>query len=112
MLRMSERWYYGLKSQPATPEVMSSRVAREIGRLVVGGQVRPGEMVEEEGALARRYGVSRTVVRDAVKLLVGKGLLEVRRGIGTRVKPRSDWGLLDDDVLLGDVDLDAHEVAH
>jgi DNA-binding FadR family transcriptional regulator len=45
------------------------------------------------------YQVSRSVVRDAVKILVGKGLLEVRRGIGTRVRPRSSWTLLDDDVL-------------
>ena len=39
------------------------------------------------------------MIRDAVKILVGKGLLEVRRGIGTRVRPRSAWALLDDDVL-------------
>ena len=58
-----------------------------------------GDLLEDEGTLAARYQVSRTVIRDAVKILVGKGLLEVRRGIGTRVRSRSAWALLDDDVL-------------
>jgi len=58
-----------------------------------------GDLIEDEGTLASKYSVSRSVVRDAVKILVGKGLLEVRRGIGTRVRARRSWGLLDDDVL-------------
>ena len=49
--------------------------------------------------LSERYRVSRSVIRDAVKILAGKGLLEVRRGIGTRVKSRQNWLLFDDDVL-------------
>ena len=43
--------------------------------------------------------MSRSVIRDAVKILVGKGLLEVRRGIGTKVRNRLEWGILDNDVL-------------
>ena len=49
--------------------------------------------------LAEKYRVSRYVIRDAVKILVGKGLLEVRRGIGTKVRNRLEWGILDNDVL-------------
>jgi DNA-binding FadR family transcriptional regulator len=49
--------------------------------------------------LAEKYRVSRSVIRDAVKILVGKGLLEVRRGIGTKVRNRLEWGILDNDVL-------------
>ena len=41
------------------------------------------------------------MIRDAVKILVGKGLLEVRRGIGTKVRNRLEWGILDNDVLEG-----------
>ncbi len=43
-----------------------------------------------EGALAERYQVSRSVIRDAIEVLVGKDLLEVRRGIGTRVRARAN----------------------
>jgi len=96
---MSELLYYDLKEVAGLARSLSSQVAREIGRRIVSGNYAPGDLIEDEAALAARYQVSRSVVRDAVKILVGKGLLEVRRGIGTRVRPRSSWGLLDDDVL-------------
>ena len=78
---------------------LAAQVAGEIGRRIVIGDYKEGDLIEDEGALAERYGVSRTAVRDAVKILSGKGLLRARRGIGTLVKPRSAWGLLDSDVL-------------
>lgn len=78
---------------------LSIQVARELGRRIVAGSFEPGTLIEDENALAERYQVSRVVIRDAVKILVGKGLLEVRRGIGTKVRPRNEWILLDDDVL-------------
>jgi GntR family galactonate operon transcriptional repressor len=96
---MSELLYYDLKEVAGLAPSLSSQVAREIGRRIVSGSYAPGDLIEDEATLASRYQVSRSVVRDAVKILVGKGLLEVRRGIGTRVRPRSSWGLLDDDVL-------------
>ncbi len=91
--------FYDLKENAGLAPSLSTQVARELGRRVVSGTYAPGDLVEDEGALAERYQVSRSVIRDAVKILVGKGLLEVRRGIGTRVRSRANWGLLDDDVL-------------
>jgi DNA-binding FadR family transcriptional regulator len=96
---MNEMVYYDLKQVSSLAPSLATQVAREIGRRVVAGGYQPGDLVEDEGALAERFRVSRSVVRDAVKILVGKGLLEVRRGIGTRVKPRANWGLLDDDIM-------------
>jgi len=96
---MSELTYYDLKQSSGLTHSLATQVTRELGRRIVAGSYEPGELVEDENALADRYQVSRSVVRDAVKILVGKGLLEVRRGIGTRVRARSSWGLLDDDVL-------------
>ena len=96
---MSEMIFYDLKQMAGLAPSLATQVARDIGRRVVSGSYAPGSLVEDEGALAGRYKVSRSVIRDAVKILVGKGLLEVRRGIGTRVRSRSSWGLLDDDVL-------------
>lgn len=75
------------------------QVARELGRRIVSGSFEVGSMLDDEGTLAERFKVSRVVIRDAVKILVNKGLLEVRRGIGTKVKRRDQWILWDDDVL-------------
>lgn len=96
---MNEMMFYDLKQSPGLTHSLSTQIARELGRRIVARSYGPGDLIEDEGALAARYQVSRSVVRDAVKILVGKGLLEVRRGIGTRVRARSSWGLLDDDVL-------------
>ena len=96
---MSETTYYDLKQVTGLTPSLSTHVAREIGRRIVSETYAPGELVEDEGTLAERYQVSRSVIRDAVKILVGKRLLDVRRGVGTRVRSRASWGLLDDDVL-------------
>ena len=96
---MNEFLFYDLKEKPALTRSLATQIVQELGRRIVSGAYRQGELLEDEGTLAERCRVSRTAIRDAVKILVGKGLLEVRRGIGTRVRPRSAWGLLDDDVL-------------
>lgn len=96
---MTEMLYYDLKESSGLSPSLATQIAREIGRRVVAGNYAVGELLEDETALAARFQVSRSVIRDAVKILVGKGLLEVRRGIGTRVRERHRWGLLDDDVL-------------
>jgi DNA-binding FadR family transcriptional regulator len=48
--------------------------------------------------------VSRTVVREAIKVLAAKGLVESRPKVGTRVRPRRDWNLLDPDVLAWQIE--------
>jgi GntR family galactonate operon transcriptional repressor len=53
----------------------------------------------DESALSERFGVSRTVVREAIKVLASKGLVETRPKVGTLVRPRRYWNLLDSDVL-------------
>ncbi|MBU2881216.1 FadR family transcriptional regulator [Psychrosphaera sp. B3R10] len=96
---MSELVYYDLKRAKKMTPSLSVQVARELGRRIVAGSFEAGALIEDENALADRFQVSRVVIRDAVKILVGKGLLDVRRGIGTKVRPRHEWILLDDDVL-------------
>jgi DNA-binding FadR family transcriptional regulator len=96
---MSELVYYDLKRSTTMTPSMPVQVARELGRRIVAGTYAAGILLDEENALADKFQVSRVVIRDAVKILVGKGLLDVRRGIGTRVKPRDQWSMLDDDVL-------------
>ena len=96
---MSEMTYYDLRRTNSMSPSLPVQMAKELGRRIVAGTYAPGSLIDDENRLAERYQVSRVVVRDAVKILVGKGLLDVRRGIGTRVKTRDQWALLDDDVL-------------
>lgn len=74
-------------------------VVHQLGLLVVGNGTEPGATLPEEMALSARFGVSRTVVREAIKVLASKGLVEARPRVGTRVRPRRHWNLLDPDVL-------------
>src|SRR4051812_14231171 len=69
-----------------------------LGRAVV-----TGEFVDDpfptEAELARLYAVSRSVTREAVKMLTAKGLLTARPRKGTSVQPAAQWNLFDPDVL-------------
>src|SRR5690606_2011829 len=68
-----------------------------LGRAIVGGAFEDGFPTEAE--LARAHGLSRSVTREAVKMLAAKGLLSARPKIGTVVQPSERWNLLDPDVL-------------
>ncbi|MEU1054205.1 FCD domain-containing protein [Streptomyces sp. NPDC005876] len=78
---------------------MHQRVVDELGRRITGGAWGPGDALPVEDALAAEIGVSRGVVREAVKALVAKGMLRVRPRTGTRVLPPGQWNHLDRDVL-------------
>jgi len=70
----------------------------EVGRAIVTGVYeRTGFPTEAE--LARQYAVSRSVTREAVKMLTAKGLLTARPRKGTSVQPAGSWNLFDPDVL-------------
>ena len=75
----------------AREATLAHHVAAELEGLIVGQGFRPGERLPSERELAERFGVSRTVVREAVRGVAAKGLLEVRAGSGTVVrKPSSE----------------------
>ncbi len=58
-----------------------------------------GRRFPTEAEIAREHGVSRSVTREAVKMLTAKGLLTARPRTGTSVQPQSSWNLFDPDVL-------------
>jgi DNA-binding FadR family transcriptional regulator len=64
---------------------LSSRVTSQIEKLITEMQLQPGQRMPSERELSERFGVSRTVVREAVRTLTAKGMLEVRPGSGTSV---------------------------
>ena len=59
----------------------------------------PGDVLPAEPDLASAWGVGRSTLREAVKSLVGSGVLEIRRGRGTYVRPRDEWSPFDPMVL-------------
>lgn len=74
-------------------------IARDIGIRIVSGVHKPGEILDGEVAASDQLHVSRTAYREAVRILAAKGLVESRPKTGTRVSERSNWQLLDPDVL-------------
>ena len=80
-------------------EPLHHQVTRAIALRILRGTLTGSGDATTEGELCREFGVSRTVVREAVKVLSAKGLLEVRAKTGIRVRPRADWNLLDPQLL-------------
>lgn len=74
-------------------------VANEIGQRIVHGHYPPGAILPNETAWAKIFDVSRSAVREAIKMLMAKGLLNSRPKVGSWVEPRERWNLLDRDVL-------------
>jgi DNA-binding FadR family transcriptional regulator len=74
-------------------------VANSIGAAIVTGVYSADNPIPIEAELCRQYGASRSVVREAVKMLTAKGLLGSRPRLGTWVQPEQQWNLLDPDVL-------------
>lgn len=66
---------------------------------IVSGAYPAGSLLPAEPELAGRFVVSRAVVREAMRVLDGKGLIDVRQGSGTRVTPPDRWDPLDPSVL-------------
>ena len=73
--------------------------AEALGRRIVGGALLPGTVLPNAEVLAREYRVSRPALREAIKLLAGKGLLEMAPRRGTVVRPRLAWNRLDVEVI-------------
>jgi DNA-binding FadR family transcriptional regulator len=73
--------------------------AEEIGSRILGGDFGPGVLLPNEAEWCKRLHMSRSAVREAIKMLMAKGLVNSRPKVGTRVQPRERWNLLDRDVL-------------
>jgi DNA-binding FadR family transcriptional regulator len=89
----------GLPDWARRPANLANALAGELVQRIVRGQYPPGSAMPSEPALCESYSVSRTVVREAVKMLQEKGLVQVRRGSGTVVNPEVMWNMLDELVL-------------
>ena len=74
-------------------------LAQDIGSRILRGEFEPGSLLPNEAYWSSAFKISRSAVREAMKMLIAKGLVTSRPKIGSRVEPRERWNLLDRDVL-------------
>ncbi|MCR5858141.1 FadR/GntR family transcriptional regulator [Mesorhizobium sp. J428] len=79
-------------------------VVDALGRAIVGGDYPRGSTLPGDFELAARFGVSRTVLREAMKTLAAKGMIVAKARIGTRVTDKSTWNYFDADILRWHLD--------
>jgi DNA-binding FadR family transcriptional regulator len=88
------------ETEGRTPSRRSeAQLAARLGRDIVNGVFPAGSLLPSASEMGARFSASRTALREAYCKLSGKGLIVARPRIGTRVRPRADWNLLDPDVL-------------
>ena len=90
----------------SAPVNLHGRVIRALGVRVIEAERASERIVfPNEAELCQQLGVSRSILREAVKVLADKGMVEVRPRSGTRSRDRSDWNLLDPDILAWQAEL-------
>ncbi|OIV35780.1 GntR family transcriptional regulator [Mangrovactinospora gilvigrisea] len=88
----------GRKAGAGRGRGLHGQLVQQLGQMIVSGDLgadRP--LVPEE--IGQRFEVSRTVVRESLRVLEAKGLVSARPNVGTRVRPVLDWNLLDPDIV-------------
>jgi DNA-binding FadR family transcriptional regulator len=83
----------------------AGRVARAIGMDILRGSIAPGETLPPEEEILKRFSISRTVWREALKTLSAKGLTVSKTRVGTVVRDRQSWNFFDSDVLAWRIDV-------
>lgn len=82
-----------------TDRNLTYSIVEKLGHAVVTGTYGPTKAFPIEADLCKQFDASRSVLREAVKMLTAKGLLSARPRQGTWVEPEDHWNLLDPDVL-------------
>src|SRR5690242_7577196 len=83
---------------------LRKQIVDEIGISIGRGERQAGDTFPSEPELGVQLGVSRTVIREAIKILSEKGLVESHVKTGTQIQPRHRWNLLDPDILAWEYD--------
>jgi DNA-binding FadR family transcriptional regulator len=83
---------------PLRRERLHDRLTRQIALGIMRGTIGHGKL-STEGRLCRHFKVSRTILRESVKVLAAKRVVELRPRTGMTVRPRSEWNLVDPDLL-------------
>jgi DNA-binding FadR family transcriptional regulator len=94
--RQPEHWGGGVRGEKIN---RTMTLAAELGCKITSGALAAGSMLPTEAEIQHRYGVSRTVVREAIRHIAAKGLVTVGPKVGTRVRDNNDWNILDAEVM-------------
>src|SRR5262245_24324022 len=79
---------------------LHDQITRYLALQILQGKLRDGlPGFSSETELSDHLKVSRTALRESIKVLAAKGLLEVRPKVGIRIRPRDEWNLMDPDLL-------------
>ncbi len=95
----SQSFEFPDKTLTSLPTGAVKDTVEHLGRCIARGVYEMGAILPKEDELVETLGVSRTVVRESIKVLCGKGLIRTARRYGSRVCPFDDWNLLDPDVI-------------
>ena len=85
--------------KPATRGNANDLLAAALGGEIIAGVYPPGSRLPGEASLLQRFKVSRPTLREAFRVLAAKGLIVSRQKVGTSIRPKSDWNMLDHDFL-------------
>jgi GntR family transcriptional regulator, transcriptional repressor for pyruvate dehydrogenase complex len=75
-------------------ETLTSQLSKALRERIDSGELKPGDKLPSEQELVERYGVSRTVVREAISSLRASGFVATQQGVGAFVLQRSGWPVL------------------
>ncbi|MGD8177266.1 FadR/GntR family transcriptional regulator [Marinimicrobium sp. ARAG 43.8] len=78
---------------------LTYQVTYQLGAAIVRGEYGINQPLPTEAALCQAFNISRSVIREAVKMLTAKGLISSRPRQGIRVQPNNRWNMFDEDVL-------------
>jgi len=81
------------------PKGLTRALASRLAIRILRGEYAPGDYLPVEMDNSAKLGISRSAYREAIRILVSKGLLDCRPKVGTQICPRSRWNILDPDML-------------
>jgi len=84
---------------PQNSVVNKKNIIEYLAREIISGKLKHNDIVPNEIDIAANFGVSRTMIRDVLKSLEMKGLIERRTNVGARVRSINSWNLLDSELL-------------
>ena len=93
-------------TKPLTKPRVHRHVVKTLAQRILRQEFKSGTFLPSEPELCETLNISRSALREAIKVLGGKGLVSPRPRTGTLVRPREDWNLLDADLLVWSMEIE------
>ncbi|GLQ11938.1 transcriptional regulator [Devosia yakushimensis] len=92
-------------TKPLLKPRVHRHVVKTLAQRILGNEFAPGTVLPPEPELCETFNISRSAVREAIKVLDSKGMVSTKPRTGTVVRAREEWNLLDPDVLAWSIEL-------